>query len=688
MAQKTLQNTVSRATGVAVPLGALKTAESPVIGEYASLVPFAAFCKKAQLSVIQLLPVLDTGTQSSPYSSLSAFALHPMYLTLSRIAGFSELYAADADFAVRYDGFVKTHAAATRYDYAAVNDGKDSLLRALYATKATAATLASADFAAWQQANPWLTAYCVYKQLKYKYMQSSWKEWKKADRALSKDAIEARWNDAALREAHAFYAWEQYEAYRQFKEAADAVREAGIILKGDLPILLNEDSCDVWASGELFNQKLRAGSPPDGSNPTGQNWGFPTYNWKAHEADGFSWWKQRLACAAQFYGAYRLDHVLGFFRIWAVPDGEGTAELGHTEPYSAITAAQLAKAGFAGDRLTWLSQPHIPTGALGIQDYAQAGRILALFCARVKTEELWNFRSDIQTAADIWQVHIPDTDEGTARHVKETLCGWLHNRTLIEVKKGIYVPLWQYGGTQAWNSLNDGEKAAMQSLFDDNAKKNERAWEKQAETIFSALIPSTSMVPCGEDLGAGIRCLPPILHKYGILGLEVVRWSRRWSEPEQPYVPMEQYRKLALVTTSVHDSSTLRQWWAEEHDAARAFELAFAPKPKKAKAAGGGAAAESAPLLTDGEFTPKAAEFVLKAAARTASAWYVNPLQDWLYLEKKHWYADAASERVNVPGTVSAYNWTYRMKQPVEALSADDKLAAKIAAIAALHDAT
>ena len=686
MTLKTPQSAVSRATGVAVPLGALKTEESPVIGEYVSLIPFAAFCKKAHLSVIQLLPVLDTGTQSSPYSSLSAFALHPMYLTLSRIAGFAALRAADADFAKRYDDFVKANAKRTRYDYATVNETKDVLLRALYAAPETKQTLAGADFAAWQQANPWLVSYCVYKQLKYKYMQSSWKEWKKVDRGLSEEAIAARWNADETREAHLFYAWEQYEAYRQFKQAADAVREAGIILKGDLPILLNEDSCDVWASGTLFNQKLRAGSPPDGSNPTGQNWGFPTYNWKAHEADGFRWWKQRLATAAQFYGAYRLDHVLGFFRIWAVPDGEGTAELGHTEPYSAITTAQLAKAGFSDDRLTWLSQPHIPTGALGM-DAGEASRILSLFCARVKTEELWRFRSDIQTAADIWAVHIPDADEETERRVKQTLCQWLHNRTLIEVKKGGYVPLWQYGGTQAWNSLNDAEKAAMQALFDDSAKKQERAWEKQAETIFGALIPSTSMIPCGEDLGAGIRCLPPILHKYGILGLEVVRWCRRWAEDGQPYVPMEQYRSLALVTTSVHDSTTLRQWWAEEHDAARYFEETFAPKPKKAAKSADSSERTTPPMLSDGEFTPKAAEFVLKAAARTKSLWYVNPLQDWLYLEKKHWYADAADERVNVPGTVSAYNWTYRMKPTVEALAADDKLAAKLAAIAALHDA-
>lgn len=674
---KTFKTAFTRITGVAVPLGALRTKDSPVIGEYTSLIPFAGFCKKAHLRLIQLLPVLDTGTQSSPYSSLSAFALHPMYISLPCVSGFDGCYKQNKEFRADYDAFVERSRNSIRYNYADVNETKDRLLRILYATAEAKSELASASFTAWEKENPWLYAYCVYKNLKYKYMQASWKEWKKADRSLSKAAITARWEDETLKEAHQFYAWEQYEAWKQFKQAADEVRKAGIILKGDLPILLNEDSCDVWSDSVLFNQKLRAGSPPDGSNPTGQNWGFPTYNWKAHEADDFAWWRLRLTCAEQFYGAYRLDHVLGFFRIWAVPEGEGSAELGHTEPYSAISETTLAKAGFSGDRLTWLSEPHIPTGALGMGDWGEAGRILSLFCARVKTEELWRFRSDIKTAADVWNVTIPGVDEGTAHHVKQTLSGWLHNRTLIELKKGSYVPLWQYSGTQAWQSLSWEEKQRLEALFNENAQKNERAWEKQAETIFSALIPATSMIPCGEDLGVNLQCLPAILQKYGILGLEVLRWSRRWQEPGQPYIPMEEQRELALVTTSVHDSSTLRQWWQEEHDAARTFELTFVPKtPENA----------GRPLFTDSDFSPEAAEFVLTQAARTKSAWFVPPLQDWLYLDTRYWFDNIADERVNVPGTVSAYNWTYRMKESVETLAADTALTKKIKAIAAAHD--
>ncbi|MCR5724647.1 MAG: 4-alpha-glucanotransferase [Treponema sp.] len=666
-----------RISGVAVPLGALRTKESPAIGEYTSLVAFAGFCKKAGLRLIQLLPVLDTGTQNSPYSSLSAFALHPMYISLPLTPAFDACYRQDKAFAAEYDAFVERNRQKVRYDYTDINETKDRLLRTLYATKETQAELTGSAFAAWQKANPWIGTYCVYKHLKYTYMQASWKEWKKADRTMSKAEIANRWQDTSLKEAHNFYAWEQFEAWKQFKHAADEVRKAGIILKGDLPILLNEDSCDVWSDTVLFNQKLRAGSPPDGSNPGGQNWGFPTYNWKAHEADGFAWWRLRLTCAEQFYGAYRLDHVLGFFRIWAVPDGEGSAELGHTEPYSAISEAALAKAGFSGDRLTWLSEPHIPTGALGIENWDEARRVLSLFCARVKTEELWRFRSDIKTAADVWNVHIPGTDEGTAHHVKQTLSGWLHNRTLIELKKGSYVPLWQYSGTQAWQSLSWEEKQRLEELINENAKKNEKAWEKQADTIFSALIPATSMIPCGEDLGVNLHCLPAMLQKYGILGLEVLRWSRRWQEEGQPYIPMSEQRELALVTTSVHDSSTLRQWWQEEHDAARAFELTFTPAS---------AEAASRPLLTDSAFSPEACQFVLSQAASTRSIWFVPPLQDWLYLDKRYWYDDAADERVNVPGTVSGHNWSYRMKESVEALTADTALTAKIKAIAALHD--
>ncbi|MDE6736251.1 MAG: 4-alpha-glucanotransferase [Treponemataceae bacterium] len=675
--------TLSRLSGVAVPLGALRTEQSPAVGEFCSLVPFAGWARQAGLGVIQLLPVLDTGTQSSPYSSLSAFALHPLYISIPQVDTFSDLYGRNANFTALYDAFVRKHKDAVRFDYAGLNADKHYLLEILY--RFASLTLDDdAAFRTWVDGQSWLPAYCVYKSLKNAYMQSTWKGWGKKDRKITPEEITRRWNDDGLHDELYFFAWEQYVAHRQFAAAADAVRAAGIILKGDLPILINDDSCDAWSRPDLFNQKLRAGSPPDGSNPSGQNWGFPTYDWKCHAADGFAWWKLRLKTAERFYGAYRLDHILGFFRIWAVPEGEDTAELGHAEPCATLSRKEILMAGFDADRLRWLSEPHIPTDAVRpfVPTDEEAAAVMAQFCERIGDEDLWRFKDSITSAQDIFRTVIRTTADDKAQgEIKRVLARWLKNRTLVAVRKDAFVPLWQYPGTQAWHSLNNDEKSRLNALFAALNAKNERRWQAQAEQIFGALIPSTTMIPCGEDLGVGLVCLAPVMEKYGILHLNVVRWTRDWGADGQPYIPFEDYCPLGVTTTSVHDSSTVRQWWDEERDSVRAFEKSFAPKPEPA--ADGSA---EIPAQSDKEFSPEAAAFVLKTAARTAGAWFINPLQDWLALDNAYWQDDPANERVNVPGTVSPFNWTYRMSATVETLAKDKALARHIKAIAQAHD--
>ena len=677
---------MSRLSGIAVPLGALRTADSPVIGEFSSLESLARWAKKAGIGIIQLLPVLDTGTQSSPYSSLSAFALHPMYISLAQIPAFKNLYKRNKNFAAYYDSFVKQHKDAVRFDYESVNLQKHYLLESLYRAESLSLD-GNKEFAAWVKKQDWLPAYCVYKCLKNAYMQSTWKGWGTKDRKITAQEIDRRWKDKSLHDDLYFFAWEQFIAYQQFAQAADAVRKAGIILKGDLPILMNDDSCDAWCHPELFNQKLRAGSPPDGSNPTGQNWGFPTYNWKKHAADGFAWWKLRLKTASQFYDAYRLDHILGFFRIWAVPEGENTAELGHTEPYATLSRKDLEDAGFDKGRIRWLSEPHLNTERLDpfVQSREEAHAIFRKFCTQIGNEELWLFKDDIQTARDVYAVDLHAFgSDAKANQIKDFFCRRLKNRTLIELSSDKYVPSWLYQGTKAWQSLNDDEKNRLHAIFAKVNDKNEKLWQKQAEEIFDALIPYTKMIPCGEDLGAHLACLSPTMEKYGILHLNVVRWTRDWGADGQPYIPFENYCPLDVTTTSVHDSTTIRQWWSEERESARAFEKAFAPKPKAKKAAA--TTAKEKPMLADEDFSPKAAAFVLEKSAQTAGAWFINPLQDWLSLDKKYWQKDEQNERVNIPGSVSPFNWTYRMSVPIETLAKDEKITTKIREIAHAHD--
>ena len=662
--------------GVAVPLGALYTKDNPVIGEFGDLKPFADFCKASGISIIQLLPVNDTGTQSSPYSGLSAFALHPIYIRLKEIKEFKELYSTNQKFKKNYDDLFSKDNYCLRYNYDSILNSKNELLKMLYdCSEEGKSGEAGEELSKWIKENAWVKEYAVYKNLKWNYMQASWKSWLDTDRIKSREEILALWNKKAFKKEHLFYAWCQMIADSQFRSAVEYVHKAGLMLKGDMPILMNEDSCDAWACPEVFNQSLRAGSPSDGDNPKGQNWGFPTYNWSHLKEDNYGWWKKRLKNASKYYDAYRLDHILGFFRIWAIPEADVNALNGHTEPYSAIKKTELYELGFDDDRIRWLSKPHIPTSIIEdiTWNHEAAHKILSLFCNKLEGEELWLFKDSVKGSKEIAESDLSALcSEDAASRIKEVLINKWSDISLIEVSKNKYLPLWTYGQSTSWKSLNQKEAEALSELFEKVNKKEQKLWKKQAEEIFEAITSGLKMIPCGEDLGVGIACVPETMKKFNILGLRVVRWCREWSEEGQPYQPFEDYEPLSVTTTSVHDSSTLRQWWEEEKDSVKAF----------IKLVDKNLTDEEIKQAAEKDFSPEIAEKILKAAATSASIFFIPPLQDLLYMDKALWLEKAADERINVPGTVTNFNWTYRLPCTLEELAKNTDLIEKIKKIA------
>lgn len=668
-------------TGTSIPLGALYTEESPAIGEFPSLKKFAAFCKKAGLKIIQLLPVNDTGTQSSPYSGLSAFALHPIYISISELPEFQNLYKTDSHFKNEYDLFLQFYQYKERYDYQHILDKKTELLMTIYESTETAKKASpDKELSAWIKKNPWIQCYAVYKNLKWKYMQASWKSWNKEDQIPGLEEIQKRWNDKALKKDHLFYAWVQFRADQQFSEAAEEVKKQGIILKGDMPIMMNEDSCDAWSYPDFFNHNLRAGSPVDGENPRGQNWGFPTYNWSNLKKAGYSWWKERLVNASKYYGAYRLDHILGFFRIWAIPSHETTALLGRTEPGEAISREELTEAGLDEGRIHWLSEPHIKTGDIDYFTWNHdiSVKLLEKIAVRLPGEELWNFKKTISGDRDIYETDFEGLcPKETEDKVKEKLSEYWRDRTFIEIKKDKFRALWTYKNTYPWSTLSDDERNTLSKLIEEKTSSEGKKWEKQSNEILGELTGAVKMIPCGEDLGVNLECVPRVMDKNSILGLRVIRWSRDWPKEGSPYIDFADYTRLSVTTTSVHDSSTIREWWNTEKDSAKSFKKAFME------------------FFTEcgidededsGEFTEKTAKAVLNATASSNSIWCIHPLQDFLYLEPKYWLPDQKNERINIPGEVTEFNWTYRIPCSVEELDQDKNLISQINEISKRHD--
>ncbi|MEL3905761.1 MAG: 4-alpha-glucanotransferase [Treponema sp.] len=669
--------------GAAVPVSALYTQKSCGVGEFSDLILFADFCKKTDLKLIQLLPVNDTGTDSSPYNALSAFALHPLYIRLDDIPEAKSFKTKIKQFR---EACIPL-SPADRFDYRHVLHEKNVLLHAIFnkSEQVIIGDAESGELAAWIKDNPWVIEYAVFKNIKRQNFYASWKEWKECAsmRFPSAAQITGAWNDSKLRREHIFYAWVQMHLHKQLRAAAEYCSSQGIALKGDIPILMNEDSVEVWAHPEYFRNDLRAGSPPDGDNPTGQNWGFPIYNWTNLKESGYCWWKDRLRHAAQYYHAYRLDHILGFFRIWAIAEGETTGLLGKTLPYAEITAADLIAAGFSQERIRWMAEPHIDTASIQQTvngDYLYAHGLLHKLTDRIGAEELWLFKSEIKCEADIARYGLPAQTEAVLRQK------WT-DRMLIKAGKNlngepVYTAAARYNGSSAWLSLSDHEKNQVTALIAEKELQQHELWKKQALDILSALCASADMQPCAEDLGAIPPVLPEVLQTLNILSLRVFRWERYWKKSGSPFIPLSAYPEAAVAVTSVHDSSTMRQWWDEELSYSDmlsffdALELDDSVRKRLCPVPG-----EKPP------YTAAAAAVLLKALVKVPARLAVFPVQDWLALILDELDGvTARDERINVPGTVSSANWTYRLPLPVEKMNKHKTLIKRLREVTAVRE--
>ncbi|MDR2182360.1 MAG: 4-alpha-glucanotransferase [Treponema sp.] len=653
-----------RLIGVAVPVGALRGREQSGVGEFLDLIDFAELCADMGIGLIQILPVNDTGYESSPYSALTAFGLNPLYL---RLGALEEA----PPFIREIEALDKSFSGETRFPYYRVLKAKMDLLRAIYDASwpELDGQAQSGPLASWIDENAWVKPYAVFRRLKESNGEKSWKAWS-GYRQVTDAGIDFLWNDPALRKEHLFWAWLQRALDCQFARAAKAVRDLGIRLEGDLPILMNEDSCDVWARAGIFKQDLAAGAPPDMYSPAGQNWGFPIYDWEAQAADGYAWWKARLKAAGKYYDAYRIDHVLGFFRIWASSRADNSSALGRYVPYLPVTRADLEAAGFDDNRIRWLSRPHVPASEIadGIKQNlkahsieeiaAETARVFESALDRIGAEELWLFKKSITGEKDIDALNLSPPS-------KETLIRAWHNRLFLEYSAGEFFPVWYFRESRAYASLSAEEKSAVEALVEQRRVESEKIWEREGEKLLSVLTESSAMIPCAEDLGAVPGCVPRVLTKLGILGLRVTRWFRRWDQEGRPYVPFREYPELSVCTPSVHDSSTLREWWDTEAD-----QETFA----------GFIGVPSLPRV----YNPGTAKIILKKTAAAASRFRVFQLQDLLHLSQK-WYADdPASERINVPGTANGFNWTWRLAAPIADIRADGELVKEVRELAAM----
>ncbi|HEY2810909.1 MAG TPA: 4-alpha-glucanotransferase [Rhabdochlamydiaceae bacterium] len=304
--------------GICVFLPSLHSAKSSGIGEFYDLLPLIEWCHQLKMDVIQLPPLNNADHDPSPYNPMSACGMNFLLLSLHALPFMEDL----PELRKRLANLAHLNQ-PLRVAYDDVLVHKTSWLQAYF--DAVGKTLMrEKDFLRFVQANSWVEYFAIFRALKDHLGNTPYLSWPEDLKSPSQETYQhlLRTNAAKV----AFYTTMQYLCYLQLKKVKEYAQSKGVLLKGDIPILVGCESAEAWHYPQYFETQLIAGSPPDMYYSEGQYWGFPIFRWDALRQDDFSWWKTRLKYASEFFDLFRIDHVIGFFRIWAITP--------HTSPKS------------------------------------------------------------------------------------------------------------------------------------------------------------------------------------------------------------------------------------------------------------------------------------------------------------------------------------------------------------------
>lgn len=636
-----------KGAGTAIPVFSVRSEEDFGVGDFLDLKKMVDWCAMTGQKVLQLLPVNDTTmtgswTDSYPYNANSTFALHPMYLRLQAVGKLK-----DKKRQAHYEQMGQALNRLDAVDYEQVNAGKLSFLRELYAESGATVRKEKA-YKEFVKANEyWLrpyAAFCALRDMNGTPEMDKWGEYA----VYSPEKVDKLQKEHG--EEMLFTYFLQYHLDKQLREVRDYAHQKGVVLKGDIPIGISRTSVDAWVYPHLFFMESQAGAPPDDFSILGQNWGFPTYNWEEMSRDGFAWWKARFSKMSEYFDAYRIDHVLGFFRIWQIPMDALHGLLGVFQPALPFTPDELRH-----DFDFWIN-PEVQARPLILEwmltDFFGGNT------AKAKEEYLNHIGGDRYELKP--QV---DTQRKVAEHFaalpkdedNEQLCngllGLIDNVLFIEdpVEKGKYHPRIAAQMTHQYRCLSDYERWCFDRLYNDFFyHRHNDFWYGKAMWKLPALTESTKMLCCAEDLGMIPDCVPAVMHNLQILSLEIQRMPK---DPTVEFGNTWSYPYYSVCTSSTHDMPGIRAWWESDHAMAQRFYNQ---------------------VLHEGGEAPYFAEpwicgRILDLQLNSPSMLCILPLQDWLSADGQLRRQNPADEQINVPA-ISRHYWRYRMHLTVEQL--------------------
>lgn len=642
-----LNNINWKAAGVAIPVFSLRSKNSFGTGEFTDMKLLVDWAKKSGIKMIQLLPVNDTTAtyswkDSYPYSAISAFALHPLLLNLETVAGKDNAAVVTALSAKQ-----KQLNALAELDYEAVMKIKITVIRELYTLNKDRFKEDSGFIAFFESNRHWLEPYAAFSYLRDTYKTADFNTWDshavyiKSDIQELINPAQKQYDDIAI---HYFT---QYHLHLQLKNATEYAHHNGIVIKGDIPIGICRNSVDAWIEPCLYHMEEQAGAPPDAFTAKGQNWGFPTYNWETMQKDNFTWWRKRFEQMSNYFDAFRIDHILGFFRIWSIPAHAVEGILGRFIPALTISINELFAKNIAFETYRY-TQPYVTDSFLIELFGDKKDAVKKIFFNGFKLKDKFNTQRKVEA-------HFK-TDQTFDNKVKQGLYDLITNVIFFEVEgsngQEFHFRI-SMEDTFSFKNLDKHSQKELSKLYVNYFyHRQDELWKKEAMKKLPGLKSNTAMLVCGEDLGMVPHCVPEVMEQLGILSLEIQRMPKKtgiefFHPNDAPY--------LSVVSPSTHDMSTIRAWWEEDRFKTKQFYNHLMGQKGEP------------PIYCE----PWINKEIILQHLYSPAMWSVFQLQDLMGIDATIRREDPNAERINNPAESEHY-WNYRMHMNLEDLLKED----------------
>lgn len=647
-----------KVAGTAIPVFSLRSEGSFGVGDFGDLKKLIDWAVSTHQQAIQILPINDTTItntwmDSYPYNSISIYAFHPMYIDLRQLGKLK-----DKEALAFYEEKRKELNALPQIDYEAVNNTKRAYLKSMY-QQTGKKVLASAEFKKFFKENEhWLLPYAAFSYLRDQYGTPNFSQWPEHNEYHADEIAAMCIPESDCYEEIAFYYYIQYNLHIQLLDAGNYAREKGIIFKGDIPIGISRNSVEAWIEPYYFNMNGQAGAPPDAFSTNGQNWGVPTYNWDVMEKDDYQWWQKRFRKMAEYFTAYRIDHILGFFRIWEIPSHSVHGLLGQFVPALPMSVDEIQSYGLTFQK-DFMTKPFINENILNRIFGEKADRVKETFVQHCH-DDIYEMRSEFDTQRKV-EAYFAERKDEESRNICEGLYTLISNVLFVPDRKhpSMYHPRIAVQNDFIFEVLSPEEKEVFNRLYNHYYyQRHNQFWYQEAMKKLPILTQSTSMLVCSEDLGMVPDCVPWVMEQLQILSLEIQRMPKN---PQHEFGHVWEYPYRSVCTISTHDMATLRGWWEEDYEqTCRYYNQVLGHWGEVPTAAPGWVCEE-----------------IVRNHLECPSLLCILSFQDWLSMDEEIRYPNVDAERINVPANPRHY-WRYRMHLTLEELMKSNKFNEKM----------